>query len=434
MGEPTVDLSSDPAGVRTTLAAAASTSHTAVDVTTGALFVLRYEELERLAHDVSLAGVGLTYFDAMGIRGDLRDWYGALMFTNEGETHSRMRRLVSRAFTPRSVEQLRPKAAQLVNDAFLDLDSRREGDLMKLFGYTSVRVMCQLLGVPDGDVGIWGSWADALSPVFGYMDPGQIVAAESALVELVAYLATLLEERDAERCDDLISALLRAEEDGERLGRDEVINMVTNLLVAAHDTTTSQIGCTLLTLLSHPAAVARLRVETELVPAAVTETMRYEPSIGLIPRTTTAPIEIGGTERPAGTMVVLSVITANRDPEEWEDPDSFVVDRFTRPGAPHLLSFGTGVHYCLGANLARITLEETVAAFVGKDLARNKTSKPSPGAKSSAVAQRACECARANHSSAKRSSQGQPGALFATNATQRGVGARTGSGAGGSHT
>jgi cytochrome P450 len=178
----------------------------------------------------------------------------------------------------------------------------------------------------------------------------------------------LAEQRDREPREDIVTALVRAEEDGDRLHRDEVITMITNLLVAAYDTTTSQIGCTLLTLLGRPAAVARLRSETELVPAAVTETVRYEPSIGFIPRTTTVPVDIGGVERSAGTMVLLSVITGSRDPKVWEDPDLFVVERFTRPTTPRLLSFGTGLHYCLGANLARMTLEETVAGFVTREI------------------------------------------------------------------
>jgi cytochrome P450 len=368
MGEPTVDVMLDPAGIGTTLAAVASTGPAAIDSTTGAVFVLWYEELERLAHDPRLVGVGLTWFDVMAIQGDLRDWYGSLMFTNEGETHTRLRRLVSRAFTPRSIQQLRSVAAGLVQERLLELESEGEGDLVELFGRTSVRVMCRLLGVPEDDVEVWGSWADALSPVFGYMEPQQIAGAESALAELLPYIAALVKQRDREPRDDLVTALVRAEEDGERLDCEEVVTMVTNLLVAGHDTTTSQIGCSLLTLLDQPAAVTRLRSEPDLVPAAVTETMRYEPSIGVIPRTTTEPVEIGGAERPAGTMVLLSVITGNRDPKVWEDPDSFVLERFTRPAAPHLLSFGTGLHYCLGANLARMTLEETVKGFVRRDI------------------------------------------------------------------
>lgn len=207
----------------------------------------------------------------MGIEGGLRRWYGSLMFTNEGEAHARLRRLVSRAFTPRSVERLRDDTAKLVNEEFLQMEAAGEGDLVQVFGRLSVRVMCRLLGVPEEDVNVWGSWADALSPVFGFMDPEQIRAADSALSELLSYIGTLVEQRRGNPRDDLITALVRAEENGERLRGDEVVMMVSNLLVAAHDTTTSQIGCTLLTLMRHPSAVAALRADRALIPAAVTE-------------------------------------------------------------------------------------------------------------------------------------------------------------------
>jgi cytochrome P450 len=367
-GEPTVDVLLDPAGVRSKLAAVAAVGPTALDAATGALWVLRYEEIERLAHDRRIAGVGLSWFDVMGIEGGLRRWYGSLMFTNEGEAHARLRRLVSRAFTPRSVERLRDDTAKLVNEEFLQMEAGGEGDLVQVFGRLSVRVMCRLLGVPEEDVNVWGSWADALSPVFGFMDPEQIRAADSALSDLLSYIGTLVEQRRGNPREDLITALVRAEENGERLRGDEVVMMVSNLLVAAHDTTTSQIGCTLLTLMRHPSAVAALRANRALIPAAVTESMRYEPSIALVPRTATAPVDIGGTTRPAGTMILLAVIVGNRDPAIWTDADSFDVQRFTRPSAPRLLSFGTGVHYCLGANLARMTLEETVAGFIARDI------------------------------------------------------------------
>jgi cytochrome P450 len=366
--EPTVDGLVDPAGGRATLAAAAALGPTAIDGATGAVWVLGYEEIDRLAHDARMVGVGLTWFDLMGIEGDLRRWYGSLMFTNEGEGHSRLRRLVSRAFTPRSAEQLRLHTATLVDALFEDLDAEGRGDLMTMFDRLAMRVMCRLLGVPEDDVTVFGAWADALSPVFGFMDAEQINAAGAALVELFDYLTLLVEKRHDDPRDDLITSLLRAEDDGDRLRRDEVIAMIANLLVAGHDTTTSQIGCTLLTLLRNRDAIEQLRIGKAPIPAAVTETMRYEPSIGIIPRTVAEPLEIGGIERPTGTPVLLSVMTGNRDPAVWERPDAFDVGRFTRPAAPRLLSFGTGPHYCLGANLARMTLEETVGGIVARDL------------------------------------------------------------------
>jgi cytochrome P450 len=371
VAEPTVEVLLDPSGGRVALAAAASKGPTAIDATTGAVWVLGFDEIDRLAHDPRMAGVGLTWFDLMGIEGELRRWYGSLMFTNEGETHSRLRQLVSRAFTPRSVDQLRQHAASLVAEIFEGLESRGEGDLMVAFSRLAMRVMCRLLGIPEEDVVVFGTWADALSPVFGFMNPEQINAAQSALVELVEYLGLLVEKRHDDPSDDLITALLRAEENGDHLRRDEVVTMVANLLVGGHDTTTSQIGCTLLTLMRHPDAVEQLRSSKAPVPAAVTETMRYEPSIGLIPRTVTAPLEIGGITRPRGTPVLLSVMIGNRDPAVWQRPDSFEVDRFTGQSAPRLLSFGTGPHYCLGANLARLTLEETVRGYLAYDVTAN---------------------------------------------------------------
>lgn len=185
---------------------------------------------------------------------------------------------------------------------------------------------------------------------------------------MLEYVAALVDQRAGDPRDDLITALLQAEEAGDQLRRDEVVTMVANLLVGGHDTTTSQIGCTVLTLMRHQDALVRLRAGEAEVAAAVSETMRYEPSIAIIPRTVASPLDIGGVTRPAGTMVLLSVLMANRDPAVWDRPEVFDVERFTRQDAPRLLSFGTGPHYCLGANLARMTIEETVAGLVTLDV------------------------------------------------------------------
>lgn len=333
---------------------------TAIDEGSGALIVFRHDEIDALAHDRRMVGVGLSWFDMMAIDGDLRDWYASLMFTNEGPVHDRLRRLVSKAFTPRAVERLRQHARDRVEEILGQLDADGGGDLVPAFRLLAMHVMCRLLGVPAEDIPVFAGWADALSPVFGLMDPVQIRAAEEALAGLTAYVEHLVADRVGSPADDLITTLLAAEDDGDRLHRHEVVTMVTNLLVGGHDTTTSQLCCSLSTLLRHPYALARLASGAVPVTAAVSETMRVEPSIPLIPRTASAPIEIGGRLRDAGTMVALSVASGNRDPAVWSAPDVFDVDRFVAPDAPRLLSFGSGTHYCLGANLARMTLEETV--------------------------------------------------------------------------
>jgi cytochrome P450 len=215
-------------------------------------------------------------------------------------------------------------------------------------------------GRPAAAVPDFIAWVDALSPVFLFMEPAQIARADAAITNLLAYVRDLIEQRSHAPADDLVTAMIRAEHDGDRLTRDETVTMVANLLVGGHDTTASQIGCTLLTLLVRPSALAEIPSEPALLPALVSETIRFEPSISAAPRTVVEPIEICGIERPAGSIVMCCFLTANRDPEVWRDPDSFVPRRFEELDTPRLLSFGGGPHYCLGAALARTTLEESV--------------------------------------------------------------------------
>jgi hypothetical protein len=282
------------------------------------------------------------------------------MFTNDGAAHDRLRRLVSKAFTPRAVERLRPVAAARVAERLSSVRGAGGGDLVAALAGLPMQVMCSLLGIPASAVPEFIAWVDALSPVFLFMEPAQIAAATAAIDQLLGYLRELVEQRNHTPADDLMTSLLRAEHDGDRLTREETVTMVANLLVGGHDTTASQIGCTLLTLLCQPNALAELRSKASLLPALVSETIRFEPSITGAPRTVARPIEVCGTLRPIGAVVMCSFLTANRDPDVWHDADSFVPQRFANPNAPRLLSFGGGPHYCLGAALARMTLEEVV--------------------------------------------------------------------------
>jgi cytochrome P450 len=351
----------DPREWKRLMLHAASRGPTAIDEATGMIYVLRHRDIERLLNEPRVHGVGLSLFDAMGIAGGpLRDWYGALMFTNDGTRHDRLRRLVSQAFTPRAVERIRPIAAARVAEQVSALRQAGGGDLVAAFAHVPMHVMCAVLGVPAAAVPDFIAWVDALSPVFLFMEPEQITRAETAITDLLAYVRELIEQRSHAPADDLMTALIRAEHDGDRLTRDETVTMVANLLVGGHDTTASQIGCTLLTLLARPSALAEVRSEPALLAPLVSETIRFEPSITFAPRTVVEPIEICGIERPAGTMLACTFLTANRDPEVWRDPDAFVPRRFDEPDAPRLLSFGGGPHYCLGAALARTTLEESV--------------------------------------------------------------------------
>jgi len=334
---------------------------TGLSVETGAVVALRYDDVEQLSHDPRLAGVGLSIFDLLGIGdGPLRTWYSSLMFTNEGDAHHRLRRLAARVFTPRSVERHRELAARLTAERMERLVADGGGDLVEALVDVPITVICTLIGVPDEQIPAFLAYGDALSPVFGLMDPEQIAVAEEAVVGLMADVEAMIATRLEQRGDDLISALLDAEEAGDRLTHDEVVTMVGNLIVGGHDTTSGQVSCTLLTLLRHPEALDALRADPSLAPAVVDEGIRFEPSITIVPRTVLEAIEIGGVERPAGSMVFLSSASASRDEDVWGDPDVFRPTRFTEPGAPKLLSFGSGAHYCLGAALARMTMQEVM--------------------------------------------------------------------------
>ncbi len=359
----------DGASVIEAVTRAAAQGPLATEILSGAPIVLRYADVESLARDPRLAGVGLTVFDLMGLtEGPLRDWYGGLMFTNEGDAHHRLRALVARAFTPRAVEAMRATTAELAASSLEPLATSGGGDLVEANAWLAMRVMCRLLGVPDDDVVIFGRWADALSVTFSFMEPDQIDAATSAITELLEYVADLAEERRATPGPDLITGLLHAETDDDRLTRQELVSMVTNLLVGGHDTTTSQIGCSLLALLNEPEQTDHLRARPDLVPSAVSETIRLQPSIPAMPRTVVAPITVAEEEIPAGSMVFLCTAAANREPSVWKNADRFESTRFTEPSTPRLLTFGAGPHYCLGAALARLTLEECVRAML--DLVR----------------------------------------------------------------
>ncbi|MGO9877183.1 MAG: cytochrome P450 [Acidimicrobiia bacterium] len=351
---------------------AASAGPLARDPETGVVIALRHADVDTLGRDPRMVGVGLGNFDVMGIAdGPLRTWYSQLMFTNEGAAHRRLRSLVQKAFTPRAVDAIRAATTEMATQSFATLRAEGGGDLIEAASMVPLRVICRLIGVPDGDVEQFAGWADALSIIFGFLSAEQAEAATGALAKLNAYVDDLLEQRRSAPGDDLVSALVVAEVDGQRLTHDEVRTMVANLIVAGHDTTGSQIGCTFLTLLRHPDQATLLAGRPELVPNAVEETMRFEPSISGIPRTPTETIVVGGEEVPAGSVLILSTAAANREPGVWADPDTVDLGRFGQPNVPRLMSFGIGTHYCLGAALARMTLEESVRAmFVIAPIAR----------------------------------------------------------------
>jgi cytochrome P450 len=273
--------------------------------------------------------------------------------------HTRLRRLVAGAFTARRVEALRPRVTLLVDDLIDRMETLPQPvDLVENFSLPlPVQVICELLGVPARDRHLFHAWSDS---VMGIANPA---AADAGQEQLVAYFVELIERKRKEPAEDLMSALIQARDDDDRLTEEELVRMGLTLLVAGHETTANQINLFLLTLHEHPGQLARLRAKPEILPEAVEELMRFvqlgEVGSGLV-RVATSEVELSGVLIPAGAAVIPAITIANRDPSVF--PDASQLD-LTRPQGAHL-AFGAGVHHCLGAQLARMELQEALAGLL----------------------------------------------------------------------
>jgi cytochrome P450 len=275
--------------------------------------------------------------------------------------HTRLRKLVASAFTARRVEALRPRVAAIVNGLIYAMaDHRQPADLVAGFSLPlPAQVICEMLGVPAEDTGQFHAWSDTILADW-QRDPDEIL---TALAELYGYFVTLIESKRARPADDLISALIAARDDADRLSEHELTVMCCTLLIGGHETTANQINVSLLLLFDHPGEVGKLRADPGLIPGAVEELLRCSRLGGLPPaRMTTEDVKIGGAVIPAGEQVMPLLGTANRDPSVFTDPDRLDV---TREAASHL-TFGAGVHHCLGAQLARVELQEAFRGLIGR--------------------------------------------------------------------
>jgi cytochrome P450 len=275
--------------------------------------------------------------------------------------HTRLRKLVASAFTVRRVEALRPRVASIVNELIDAMLARPQpADLVAGFSLPlPARVICEMLGVPAEDTEQFHAWSDTVLGDW-QSDADEIMA---ALVELYRYFGRLIESKRAQPADDLMSALIAARDDTDRLSEQELTVMGCTLLIGGHETTANQINLSLLLLFDHPGQLARLRADPGLIPGAVEELLRCSRLGGLPPaRVTREDVQIGGVTIPAGEQVMPMLSTANRDPSAFSDPDRFDV---TRDAASHL-TFGAGVHHCLGAQLARVELREAFRGLIGR--------------------------------------------------------------------
>lgn len=273
----------------------------------------------------------------------------------EAPDHTRIRRLVSKAFTPRTVERLTPTVRRLAEELVDDLLADGGGDLMaKVAEPLPVAVIAEMLGIPPADRHLLRPWSADIVGMFE-LNPGEEVArrAVRASVEFSAYLRELIAERRKAPGDDLVSALIAAHDEGDRLSEQEMISTCVLLLNAGHEATVNTTGNGWWTLFRHPEQLEALRAAPEaLLPAAVEELMRFDTPLQMFERWVLDDIELGGTVIPRGSEVALIFGSANRDPARFDRPDELLLDRTENPH----VTFGAGIHFCLGAPLARIEL------------------------------------------------------------------------------
>jgi cytochrome P450 len=275
------------------------------------------------------------------------------MVFNDPPEHTRLRRLVHKAFTPRIVDQLRPRIQQLVDELLADPLERGSMDLVsELASPLPAIVIAEMLGVPAADRDRFVGWSDDITMiVFGALDvTDRHERAQQGIIGLSAYLRDLITARRAAPRDDLLSGLVAAEEEGDSLTENEIVSTCTLLLFGGHETTTNHIANGMLSLLSHRDQLEAVRADPALMRMGVEELLRHEGPSRAQVRVASTDLTVRGRHISEGERVYLSIAAANRDPEHFPDPDRLDV---SRGGLSHV-AFGFGLHYCLGASLARV--------------------------------------------------------------------------------
>ena len=291
--------------------------------------------------------------------------------------HTRLRGLVSKAFTPRAVRELAPRIQGLVDELLDAVAGKDRIDLISDFAFPlPVIVIAEMLGVPAQDRARFREWSDDIAlSVNPLLNSEQIERVQQATEELFDYFEGIIEQRRQAPQNDMISALLAAEEEGDRLTHEELLSTLMLLLVAGNETTRNLIGNGMLALLKNPAQLQRLRDHPELLDSAINELLRYDSPVQIDSRNAIGDVEIGGKRIAAGQRILAIVGAANRDPQVFANPDELDIGR---DEVSHL-SFGRGIHYCLGSPLAilegRIAFTSLLARFSSIRLASDPVFK-----------------------------------------------------------
>ena len=310
----------------------------------------------RLPPGITLAAQGIT-------SGPLFDKLTSSLLGLNGPPHMRLRKLVSKAFTPRATSRLQDTIREVMN-GLIDrvVDAGRCDVVPDIARPYPTPIICALLGAPPEDWPLFVAWTEEIFKAFNFQP--DVNFDESAIMrawgELDAYVDGMVADRRHNLTDDLLSELIRAESDGDRLNLDELRMLAAGFLMAGTDTTRNQLAASVQALCEHPDQWEKLRDHPDLAMQAVEETMRHSPAASIVPRAATDDVEFGGYFFPEGTFILVNTFAANRDPAIYDDADRFDI---TRKDVPPILTFGGGAHYCLGANLARRELAEALVVL-----------------------------------------------------------------------
>jgi cytochrome P450 len=329
-------------------------------------FVLDREAVEFFLKSRSVTFPGMQVAEVFGVTdGPLYDEISRNILNIDGEDHRRLRNLVNPALTPRAVERYRPAMREFLASLVETVADDGRCEFVEAIAkpYPSL-VIATVMGAPLSDAPRLHHWSNWIQRQFSADLADKRDVIEQAVVEFYDYVGTLLERRRDDPSDDLISKLLAAEFEGDRLSEVELVNLVLNVLIGGVDTSQSQLTHAVRLLAQHPDQWELLAADPSLAPRAADEALRFEPIVPFTARIVVEDVEYRDVTFPAGSIVMVSAFDANRDPRAWRGSEDGSLDRFDitadRDGVKPM-TFGAGIHYCLGANLARAELQEALA-------------------------------------------------------------------------
>jgi cytochrome P450 len=322
--------------------------------------VLRYEDATAVLRDKRWHSAVSRIPELMGITNkDFLERQQVSILSAEGDMHTRLRRLVAPAFSPRAADRLRPFMREVIGGLVDKVAAAGRADFAKdICEPYPIPIICELLGAPKKDWQLFSRWAEDILEIFSADVVDKLDLIMRTQDELGDYTRGLIAERRSKPADDLLTDLITAEEAGDKLSTDELVMMVNAVIVGGTDTTRNQLGCAVALFADHPDQWALLAERPELAPRAVEEAMRYFGAVRGTARFASCDIEYRDVLFPTGTFMAVALADANRDPAVFNEPEAF--DITSEPAGQPQMTFGSGIHYCLGAALARAELQEAL--------------------------------------------------------------------------